>query len=68
MTEHERMLERVRASDRQWCESDLYWRTNRLVEDGWTRTKEIDPAQPIPAENIRLYFELAKLDHPALRL
>lgn len=24
----------VRASDRMHCEADLYWRTNRWVEDG----------------------------------
>jgi hypothetical protein len=34
MTEHERMLERVRASDRQWCESDLYYRANRWAIGG----------------------------------
>lgn len=32
--EHDEMLARVRVSDRLWCESDLYWRTNRWAEDG----------------------------------
>jgi hypothetical protein len=32
--EHEEMLARVRVSDRMWSESDLYYRTNRWVEDG----------------------------------
>lgn len=34
MTEFERYLAGVRASDRMHCEADLYWRTNRWSDDG----------------------------------
>lgn len=32
---HAQLLAGVRVADRLWCESDLYWRTNRWAVDGY---------------------------------
>ncbi|ARQ95411.1 hypothetical protein [Bradyrhizobium phage BDU-MI-1] len=45
--EHEEMLARVRVSERYWCESDLYWRTNRWAEDGRDMTMKLGPIDVI---------------------
>jgi hypothetical protein len=40
---HAQLLAGVRVSERLWCESDLYWRTNRWADDGRDMTMKLGP-------------------------
>jgi hypothetical protein len=50
---HAQLLAGVRVSERLWCESDLYWRTNRWAEDGRDISMALGPIEVIAhGENV----------------